>query len=95
MPDPDLTLAILREIRAKLDETNTGLNAKLDAAAARLDRRVDELRDAVFEGFDLIGEKLTDFAKQLLDMTHYQKVTVRNQIRSLDARVIALEQKVG
>ncbi|HSD90295.1 MAG TPA: hypothetical protein VLB44_22350 [Kofleriaceae bacterium] len=40
MPDPDLTLAILREIRSKLDETNQRIddtNKRIDESNARLD----------------------------------------------------------
>ena len=91
MSDPDLMLVLLRDIRAKVDTTNR----KLDESVARIDSRIDELRDAVFASFDLIGEKLGDFVEQLRVMTHHQKVTVRTQIRSLDSRVTALERKVG
>ena len=64
MTDADLTVSILRDIRAKVDETNSKLdqtnarmNARFDAVDQRIDavdQRIDETNAQLDKGFQQV-----------------------------------------
>ena len=97
MADPDLTVAILREIRDEVRGTNTrldGTNARLDKLETSLNGRIDETnqRLGVVEG------TLKDLAGQQLILTRYVKNIAdrhEQEIDDLRERMVRVETKLG
>ncbi len=63
MEPSDLTIEILKGIRARLDQTNARIdqtNARLDQTNARLDAGLDEIRGTVTDGFAEVSRRIVE-----------------------------------
>ena len=92
MSDPDLVLTILRELRAKADQTD----AKVDALTANVNAKFD----AIEARFDIVDQRLTVLevgVQHLSNDMHLVKAHLRKivdtAIADLQRRVTRLEAK--
>jgi chromosome segregation ATPase len=102
MTDSDLTVAILRDIRDRLDGTNSRLDTLTDAARMTNERldQTNERLDQTNERLDQMNQRLTvvehtvsDAAGQIVLLARYVKNKHETAIDDLRERVTRLEAK--
>ena len=81
---PDLTLEVLKDIRAELRDLRADTNERLDTLAERLDKRLDTLTEATRIGFAGVNQRIDSVLK-----------IVGSHHTELEARVTRLELHVG
>ncbi|HUS31216.1 MAG TPA: hypothetical protein VMZ53_22050 [Kofleriaceae bacterium] len=87
MSDPDLTLAILRDIRRKLDHGFAQSKADLAALNARM--------SVLEQRFDVLSDTVNSFGDDHRTLIGYVKKQLVLAIKTLDLRVSKLERKSG
>jgi hypothetical protein len=96
--DSDLTLEILRGIRAATERTNVQLeqtNARLDQLQQETNARLDKLTARVDTGFADNERSLTNFGMQLLVLIRQLRQHTEIDFEELKVRVAKLELKLG
>ena len=101
MPDSDLTVAVLREIRDEIRTTRTDLGAGIDRVRSELSERIGQTNSRLDETNARLGkveEALADLAAQQLMLTRYIKNVVDRHEQSIDElreRLVRVETKLS
>ncbi len=93
MPGSDITIAILKDIREGVRETNSRLD-RTNARLASMEHALSQRLDGVTERLDLVETTLLDLAAQHRVLMRYTRTTAERESR-LEPRVSALESRVG